>query len=290
MAVSYLKDGEDFGTSHFPRDFGFAGSADGTGKGDHHPGRERDAANKSKPTRVKGHQGHHHSGHEGAPEGELYSKGGHVHPHGHKVVEVEHHEDGSVTHHHAHGGFSHHGVDGEVTHHDARGGMCHAHGGGIEGAREHRGRSAVKTHPHGHHVTHVEMLDGAEVHHHAHGGMTLHHDDGRVTHHHGDGAPVENFARGGDEAEDKAMIKKAFRQHDEQEHHGEHTDLHLRRGGMPMPGMGAAVMPHSTPRRQKIASTMPTPGGVPAGIPPAPDDEGPVPGLRHGGRARRHEG
>jgi hypothetical protein len=44
-----------------------------------------------------------------------------------------------------------------------------------------------------------------------------------------------SFKEGGmmDKAQDKAMIKKAFKMHDSQEHKGEHTDLSkLRKGGM----------------------------------------------------------
>jgi len=45
-------------------------------------------------------------------------------------------------------------------------------------------------------------------------------------------------AEGGDTAQDKAMIKKAFKQHDMQEHKGDKgTDLKLKKGGMKKGGM-----------------------------------------------------
>jgi len=40
-----------------------------------------------------------------------------------------------------------------------------------------------------------------------------------------------------DMAQDKAMIKKAFKEHDAQEHPGKHTKLVLKKGGMPMKKM-----------------------------------------------------
>lgn len=55
------------------------------------------------------------------PEDERYAGGGNVHPQGHQVVDVVTGSDGSVVHHHAHGGFSHHHPDGHVTHHGHNG-------------------------------------------------------------------------------------------------------------------------------------------------------------------------
>ena len=40
-----------------------------------------------------------------------------------------------------------------------------------------------------------------------------------------------------DVAQDKAMIKKAFKEHDAQEHPGKHTKIVLKKGGMPMKKM-----------------------------------------------------
>ena len=37
--------------------------------------------------------------------------------------------------------------------------------------------------------------------------------------------------------QDKAMIKKAFKEHDAQEHPGKHTKITLKKGGMPMKKM-----------------------------------------------------
>jgi hypothetical protein len=154
--VRHLKDGEDFGAQHFAaeKDFGFTGSAQGY---DPHPVAPPFAG--ARPT---------DNGQNLTP----YARGGahhmqHMHPHGHRVVRVEHRHDGSVVHHHAHGGHSIHHAHGGITHHDAMGGMCHAQGG----------------------------------------------------------------AHMSDEMQDKAMVAKGIHQHENHEHHGEHTDLHLARGG-----------------------------------------------------------
>jgi hypothetical protein len=40
-----------------------------------------------------------------------------------------------------------------------------------------------------------------------------------------------------DKKQDVAMIKKAFKEHDSQEHKGEHTKITLKKGGMPMKKM-----------------------------------------------------
>jgi len=40
-----------------------------------------------------------------------------------------------------------------------------------------------------------------------------------------------------DLAQDKAMIKKAFREHDKQEHPGKHTKITLKKGGIPVKKM-----------------------------------------------------
>ena len=37
--------------------------------------------------------------------------------------------------------------------------------------------------------------------------------------------------------QDKAMIKKAFKEHDSQEHPGKHTKIVLKKGGMPVKKM-----------------------------------------------------
>ena len=55
---------------------------------------------------------------------------------------------------------------------------------------------------------------------------------------------VGALARGGaaksDKSQDKALVKKAFRQHENAGHGGKHVDLKLKRGGMPHKGGGGA--------------------------------------------------
>lgn len=45
------------------------------------------------------------------------------------------------------------------------------------------------------------------------------------------GGHVKAYAKGGDVAQDKAMVKKGVRQHENQEHGGKHAVLNLRNGG-----------------------------------------------------------
>lgn len=186
---------------------------------------------------------------------------------------------------------------------------------------EYAGGGSVHMHPHGHRVSRVEhRFDGAVVHHHAHGGFTVHHADGRIAHHQGDGSPVMGmeshdgegeYAHGGhvrdramrdDEARDKAMIKKAVMQHENHEHDGEHTDLHLRRGGvavtarLPRGMRPAAAQSHSpvnsAPRNPNVSRSVPNamPGGVMAyGVQPGdePDMGGSPPAMKRGGKVKR---
>jgi len=358
--VHHLKDGEDFGPSHFSKDFGFHGSSSGVGPGKHH----------SKATHLPERQSPSDlSAKHVSPGDNTYRKGGevgHAHPHGHHVVEVEHHEDGSVTHHHAHGGMTHHHADGHISHHHAHGGEISAH----EGHQGHHGgHSSVHAHPHGHHVTHVESLhDGSEVHHHSHGGYTIHHAHGGVSHHGAHGETAGNgqagharhteaeympkgknggfededqyteyeaheaklrkggqpkhgkhpfqteeayddgeeheamsgkgsYARGGhaghpDYAEDKAMIEKGFRQHDEHMHGGKHEQIHLARGGLP-PALRAGKPPIGQaprPSRQVTPRQAVPLGGAPMGVEPSAEpnaagSEQGIPQLRKGGQA-----
>ena len=55
---------------------------------------------------------------------------------------------------------------------------------------------------------------------------------------------VGALARGGaaksDKSQDKALVKKAFRQHENAEHGGKHVELKLKRGGMPHKANGGA--------------------------------------------------
>lgn len=253
-----------------------------------------------------------------------YAHGGHVHPHGGHIVREEHRADGGTVCHMSHGGMTIHHPDGHVTHHMHDGKEVKAehmaHGGEYAGAGRH-------LHPHGHHVVKVEqMASGAVIHHHAHGGHTVHHEDGRITHHMADGTPAHlgmmqpehmhdeseyaHRARGGsmeDEREDKAMVKKAFREHDQHMHHGEHEDIELARGGEAMLPRGMRPkaarhhspigegMPVNTPPRFGRNTTTPRnamPGGQMAyGVEPGsePDEAGSeqgIPQLRRGGKAR----
>ena len=53
-----------------------------------------------------------------------------------------------------------------------------------------------------------------------------------------------------DVAQDKKLIKKAFRQHENAEHHGKHEDLKLKKGGMAKKAGGGKIddMPRYTPK------------------------------------------
>jgi len=51
-----------------------------------------------------------------------------------------------------------------------------------------------------------------------------------------------------DIAQDKAMIKKAFKEHDAQEHPGKHTKIVLKKGGMPMKKMAKGGVTQSNLR------------------------------------------
>ena len=329
MATTHIRDGEDFFSpvhEQMHQAFGFRGSAESSRPTRQRGGKPPFAGNEPTrgPSRIPepeefGEQ----------PPGD-YATGGqvHHHPHGHHVVRSERHASGGIVHHHAHGGMSIEHPDGHMTHHHHDGSPVH---------HAARGGEMTHVHPHGHHVVHVEHhADGRIVHHHEHGGHTVHHVDGRITHHHEDGAPVHAGAvhhgveghhdteseyvhrarggrmaegghakhRDGDLAQDKAMIKKAFRQHENAEHHGEHEDLTLARGGLAghrvsLPrGMKPEVARHHSPidmpPRNPNLTTTPRnqmSGGVmPYGVEPSaePDQAGAgqgIPQLRRGGRA-----
>lgn len=310
MAITHVSG--DFGPEHFSRDFGFHGSAEGPKptKGGSPPYASSEDTRGPKSRAEPMEMG------EQAPGD--FAKGGHVgheHPHGHHVVRSEPHHMGGTVHHHAHGGMTIEHADGHVTHHHHDGKEVHAAEGG---AMHHH------MHPHGHGVVRVEHhADGRVVHHHHHGGHTVHHMDGRITHHHEDGSPVHMMhggmehmhdpegeyvhrAKGGDVAQDKAMVRKGIRQHETHEHGGEHTDLHLRRGGgigmtAPLPrGMRPHVAHHTSPvntaPRNPNMTTTPRnamPGGeMGYGVEPSaePDMAGSDQGISQmhkGGRARR---
>ena len=143
MAIRHLRDGENFGDhpSHFSKDFGFSKSADGYDSkstaappfaadrpthGDPHEGGgtegiDRYARGGNVDQNTVGNPG---SG--GSTEGvNRYAHGGHMHPHGHHVVSVRHHEDGRVVHHHAHGGHTVHHPDGHISHHESDGSFAY---------------------------------------------------------------------------------------------------------------------------------------------------------------------
>ena len=239
MGIKHIPDGQDFSSKDFADSgFGFSGSSQGYDK---HPVSPPYAG--TSPTSGP------HTSQETTPN---YAHGGHVHPHGHEVMRVEHHPDGRVVHHHKHGGHTVHHSDGHITHHTHDGSPAHHMAGGSAHTYAHG--SSVHSHPHGHHVTHVEtMRDGGEMHHHAHGGHSIHHADGRVTHHDARGGHIGHGDP--DAAQDRAMVSKGVHQHEAHMHKGEHeTDLHLARGGMAnLPGMG---MRHKKPHKPKL------PGGA----------------------------
>jgi hypothetical protein len=324
MAAKYLPDGQDFGShpSHFSKDFGFSGSsepyANGATPHTSDRGKPKNAKTPPNPDRPFPTGPTHGMDSSGGDEQEAshndmgdpaMAHGGHMHPHGHHVVRTEHRHDGARVEHHAHGGMTVHHHDGRVSHHHHDGSEAHEAHGGMES----------HVHPHGHHVTHVQHhADGRVVHHHSHGGHSVHHPDGRITHHHDDGSPVHmahgghegyhdpesefvHRAKGGmaDEMQDKKMIKKAFREHDEHMHEGKRESIHLAQGGMPPAGgmMPRHQMPVNRPPRNPQRSVSPRnamPGGQmgygvePSAEPDMAGTEQGMPQLSHGGRAKRH--
>lgn len=302
MAIKHI-DG-DFQPHHFGKDFGFSGSAG--------PDSPDTRGPKHAPEPMEEGGGDYNRGgrmkrNEGMMKDHMMRRGGHEEHRaggGHMVE----HPDGRVTHHHEDGG--HHTVhpDGRVEHHHADGGHMVVHPDG----------RTIHHHAHGGHTVHHH--DGRREEHHADGGTTYHHLDGSVEHHDGSeyahrgAGREEGYARGGhhedpDSAQDKAMIKKAFRQHENAEHHGEHEELHLARGGVPneRPRFPRSMKPHveglhtpinRAPRNPKVSRSQPNmmPAGEMAyGVQPS-DEAGAVPAspdgnsltaMAHGGRMRR---
>lgn len=307
MGIKHIPDGGDF---EFSKDFGFHGSA-GPDSPDtrgpkHMPEPEEEGGgdyNRGGKSRRNEGMMSEHMMRRGGQE-EHRAAGGHM---------IEH-PDGRVTHHHEDGG--HHTVhpDGRVEHHYAGGGHSIVHPDG----------RIVTHHAHGGHTEHHP--DGKRVEHHADGGRTVHHMSGEVEHHDastylGRQGSEDGYARGGhadsDMAQDKRMIKKAFRQHEDAEHEGEHEELHLARGGVPNehPRFPRKMQPkarglHSPigsspierpPANPKFTRSQPNamPGGEMAygvqpsdesgGMAPGPDADGPMPAMARGG-AMRHRG
>jgi hypothetical protein len=100
------------------------------------------------------------------------------------------------------------------------------------------------------------------------------------------GGKMHHHAEGGDVAQDKAMIKKAFKQHDAQEHKGaKGTHLSLKKGGKT----------HHYAKGGGVKDAGPdTPGGLLGGIeatrPVSKKGTGTIlgPGYKHGGHTKKH--
>ena len=296
MAIQHVKGDffdHEFGAQH--RDFGFRDSAPSAPIGRHnrHPDR---------PTEHDKIMDHYAEGGEVRSEHAMH---GEHHPHGHHVVHIEHKPDGRTIQHHAHGGHTVHHPHGAVSHHHHDGSPVHAAHGGFA----HDAEAEYVHRPENEHLIH-----GRE--HRRHGGPMLHegHPErgemeregdahgGRANgrRHRAEGGRAGRHHEDGDEAQDKRMIKKAFHEHDEELHHGEHTDLHLARGGfagrrvrLPRDMTPAGERPHSPinmpPRNPNVTST-PTnsmPGGeMPYGVQPSSE-----PAMAGGdGQAQMHRG
>ena len=245
MAITHVKG--DFDESHFPKDFGFSGSTEKGPKGRTGAKDRNDpAAATTKPVTAE----NDHPAEESEGGGSNFAKGGNIHPDGHDPHGTHHRPDGMIIIMHTHGGHTLHHPDGHVSHHDAEGNEMHAHGGEHMNPGYAHG-SAVHTHPHGHAmIGHPEsMPDGSEIHHHAHGGMTVHHADGRITHHDEHGSMVTHA--------EKAMMKRAVSQHEDQEHEGDHAEIHLARGGAP--GMRPRIPKAMRPKSETMHSPINTP-------------------------------
>lgn len=285
MAIKHIPHDGSF---EYSKDFGFHGSAEGAeapkmAYGGHHMsehGRKRLARGGHQASGTSAGYGleDHDMGYPekgGRPDAELnrgqedaaFAHGGQVeHPHGHRIVHTSHRPDGSKVHRHSHGGHSVEHADGGMTHHLHDGTPLEhmSHGGGME-----------------------NMHDSSEYAHRARGGHT---DTG------------EDKAM--DDRQDKAMIKKAFSQHDKDLHGGEHEELHLARGGrhVPLPhGMRVAQARHRSPigmpvnrapRNPNTSTSMPNDmaggqmayGNQPSSEPDVAGSEQGIPQMNRGGR------
>lgn len=273
MTVKHLKDGEDFSASHFAETgFGFTGSAKGHEAAPPYAADRDTRGPKSKPEPTEAGEG-----------GGDYARGGStMHPHGHRIVDVVHEEDGRVVMHHAHGGHSVMHPTGMMTHHNHNGTPAASMGSmGVEA-----------------------MHDESEYAHNgvAPAGPTKGSKHTAEPEEHGGG----DYAKGGrsDSSQDKAMVKKGIRQHENHEHGGEHTDLHLAGGGFmhARPRIGKAMRPKAESMHSPINTTARNPnrmtsprnlmpgGEMNYGVEPSaePDtagsDQTGIPQLRRGGR------
>lgn len=200
MAIHHLKDGEDFGPRHFDRSFGFHGSAEGVDQATRgNPGSgasvERGAPNGyahggNVDQDTVGNPGSGGSTERGAPNS--YAHGGHMHPHGHHVVRVRHHEDGRVVHHHAHGGHTVHHPDGHITHHESDGSFVYTPHAGEPMMDDHGadGDTYVERMRHGGHHEEHRRHGGHHMEHRRHGG---HHE--------------RHLAHGGEVGDDAQMAR-----------------------------------------------------------------------------------
>jgi hypothetical protein len=256
--TSFDEEGQGFAKM---KDFGFHGSLEGGDvahplKGHREPGKPASGHGSTNPIQSED---------EGFAMGG-YAEGGH-HPHGHDVHHVGPGEDGSIVHHHTHGGYTVHHQDGKITHHTADGQESGV--GGSAHAARHGG--TVNAHPHGHAVTHTESMHDREIHRHAHGGFTVHYHDGREpTHHDKEGTPAYHaggtageYAGGGhaDEAQDKKLFKKMMTEHEKGE-----GEEHMARGGaVGMPGL-PSMRPHRA-RKPKMPKAPPMAGALSSAMP-----------------------
>ena len=268
-SIVHLADGEDFGAQHFGsehmRDFGFSGSAQGA------------------PAQPKSKEG-------GRGAKSRYAEGGHLPAMPHVEAHADgshtvHHSDGRRTVHHAEGGHSIYHSDGKVEHHQGSTHVTHHPDGSVERHQHEPGYAmggpTMPARPMAPAATAPVMPAQANP----------------VV------RAVRGYAEGGhvdpDAAEDKALVRKGVRQHENQEHGGEHADLKLARGGM-VPhkrsrrGGMAMNSPATTPERTTTPHNATAGGQIPYGVQPdsnpdISDNDGALTQMSRGGRVKnRH--